>query len=117
VELAFGYVCKVINQNGEKFHPVYCKCMSEVEVMSPRKERYQTPKYVVHAIRDKRKQLLHGSYYCPKCGLNKLRIEVDKEKEEVIAVCTCGVERRLNFVSAFESVDYYNKFKDQFPKG
>ena len=91
-------------------------CVCEVEVMSPRKERYRTPKYVVQAIRDKRKQLLHGSYYCPKCGMNKLRIEVDKQKKEVVAVCLCGVEHQMKYVSAFESVDYYNKFLDQFPK-
>jgi transcription elongation factor Elf1 len=91
-------------------------CVRKVEFMSPRKERYQTPKYVVKAIRDRRKQLLHGSYYCPKCGMNKLRIEVDKEKKEAIAVCACGTERRMKYVSAFESVDYYNKFLDQFPQ-
>lgn len=82
--------------------------------MAPRKERYQTPKYVVQAIREKRKQMLHGSYYCPKCGTNRLRIELDKEKKEVIAVCICGIEYQLKYVSAFEPVDYYNKLLDQF---
>lgn len=84
--------------------------------MSPRKERYQTPEYIAQAIRDKRKKLLHGSYYCPKCGKDKLRIEVDKKKKEVIVVCSCGIEHRLNYVPAFELVDYYNKFVDQFKK-
>jgi transcription elongation factor Elf1 len=84
--------------------------------MSPRKERYQTPKYIAQAIRDKRRQLLHGSYYCPKCGMSKLRIEVDKEKKEVIAVCTCGIAHQLKYVSAFESVDYYNRFLDEFSR-
>jgi transcription elongation factor Elf1 len=46
--------------------------------------------------------------------MNKLRIEVDKEKKEVVAACTCGIEHQLKYVSAFESVDYYNKFLDQF---
>lgn len=88
--------------------------MVEVGVMSPRKERYQVPPYIAQAIRDKRKQLLQGSYYCPKCRMNKLRIEVDKKKREAAAICSCGIEHRLNYVSAFESVDYYNKFVDQF---
>jgi transcription elongation factor Elf1 len=85
--------------------------------MSPRKERYQTPEYIAQAIRDKRKKLLHGSYYCPKCGLDKLRIEIDKERKEVTAICSCGIQYHLNYVSAFEAVDYYNKFVDQYKKG
>jgi transcription elongation factor Elf1 len=48
--------------------------------------------------------------------MNKLRIEVDKEKKEVTAVCPCGIQHQMKYVSAFESVDYYNKFLDQFPK-
>ena len=90
--------------------------MLEVRVMSPRKERYQTPEYIAQAIRDKRKKLLQGSYYCPKCGMNRLRIEIDKKNKEVIVICSCGIEHRLNYVQAFETVDYYNRFTDQFQK-
>lgn len=84
--------------------------------MSPRKERYQTPKYVAHAIRDRRKKLLHGPYDCPKCKMNNLRIQVNKEKKEVIAICSCGLEHPLSYVSVFEPIDYYNKLIDQFYK-
>jgi transcription elongation factor Elf1 len=90
---------------------------TEVQIVSPRNARYQTPKHVVQAIRDKRKSLLHGSYFCPKCGMDKLRIEVDKKNKEAIAVCNCGLEQRLTYAPAFEAVDYYNKFKDHFSKG
>jgi len=84
--------------------------------MSPRKARYQTPEWVAQSIRDRRKKLLYGLYDCPKCKMNKLRIQVNKEREEVIAICSCGLEHPLNYVSAFERVDYYNKLIDQFHK-
>lgn len=84
--------------------------------MSPRKERYNVPEYIAQAIRNKRRKLLCGIYYCPKCGKDKLRIEVDRERKEVVAICSCGVEHQLNYVPAFESVDYYNRFIDQFKK-
>lgn len=82
--------------------------------MSPRKERYQTPKYIAQGIRDGRKKLLHGSYYCPKCGKDKLMIQIDKKEKRVIAMCSCGIEHSLNYVPAYEAVDYYNKFIDKF---
>jgi len=82
----------------------------------PRNTRYQTPGYIVQAIRDKRKKLLQGSYSCPQCGLEKLRIGIDRNSKEVIAVCTCGLESSLKFVAAFETVDYYNKFMDEYKK-
>jgi len=90
--------------------------MLEAEKMSPRKERYQTPEYIAEAIRDKRRKLLHGSYYCPKCGKDKLMIQIDKKAKQVHAVCSCGIEQSLNFVPAYEAVDYYNKFIDQCKK-
>lgn len=89
----------------------------QVGKMSPRKERYQTPPHIAQAIRDKRKKLLCGTYYCPKCGKDKLRVEVDKERKEVFVVCTCGENRQLSYVPAFELVDYYSKFLDHFKKG
>lgn len=84
--------------------------------MTPRKERYQTPIYIAQAIRDRRKKLLYGSYYCPKCKQEKLR-QIDKQKKEVVAICGCGLECKLNYVPAFEAVDYYSKFIDQHRKG
>ena len=80
--------------------------------MSPRKSRQKIPEYVAQSIRKKRNQLLHGPYNCPKCWLDKLRIQVDKERKEVLAVCGCGLEHSLNYVHSFESVDYFNKLID-----
>jgi transcription elongation factor Elf1 len=71
---------------------------------------------MAQAIRDKRKKLLCGSYYCPKCGLEKLRVGVDKKNKEAVAICACGFEQNLNYVPAFETVDYYNKLIDQLKK-
>lgn len=82
--------------------------------MSPRKARYQTPEWIAQSIRNKRKKLLHGPYYCPNCGMNKLRVVVDKKKEEVVAICNCGLERQLNYAPVFEATDYYNKLIDEF---
>jgi len=45
--------------------------------------------------------------------MNKLRIQVNKERKEVIAVCSCGVEHPLKYIPAFEARDYYNKFMNQ----
>ena len=88
----------------------------KVQLLSPRNTRYQTPEYLAQAIRDKRKKLLQGSYYCPTCGQEKLRIGIDKKNKEVVAVCSCGMEQRLKYVPAFETVDYYSKFIDQCKK-
>jgi transcription elongation factor Elf1 len=44
------------------------------------------------------------------------RTGIDKKNKEAIAVCNCGLEQRLNYVPAFETVDYYNKFRDQCKK-
>jgi len=48
--------------------------------------------------------------------MNKLRIQVNKESKEVTAICSCGVEHPLGYIPAFEAIDYYNKFMDQFNK-
>ena len=90
--------------------------MIEVSVLSPRNTRYQTPTYIADAIRNKRKKLLCGPHFCPKCGLEKLRIEMDKENKQVVAVCTCGLKHQLKYIPAFEGVDYYNRFADDYKK-
>jgi transcription elongation factor Elf1 len=90
--------------------------MVEVSLLSPRKARYQTPEYIADAIKSKRKKLLHGPHFCPKCGMEKLRIEVDTMSKQVIAICSCGLERQMDYIPAFEGVDYYNKFVDEFKK-
>lgn len=59
---------------------------------------------------------MYGPYDCPECKMNKLRILVKKQEEEVIAVCSCGLEFPLKYVPAFESIDYYNRFIDQMSK-
>ena len=84
--------------------------------MSPRKSRHKVPEYVAQSFRSKRKKLLYGPYACPKCGTNKLRIQVSKESKEVTAICSCGLKCPLNYVPSFESVDYYSKLIDQFYK-
>jgi transcription elongation factor Elf1 len=48
--------------------------------------------------------------------LEKLRIEVDKENKQVVAVCTCGLKHQLKYIPAFEGVDYYNRFADDYKK-
>jgi hypothetical protein len=88
----------------------------EGPVLSPRNTRYQVPEYIADAIRSKRKKMLYGPHSCPKCGLEKLRIEVDRKNKQVMAVCSCGLECQLNYVPAFEGVDYYNRFADEFKK-
>jgi len=84
--------------------------------MSPRKSRLKRPAYIAQSIRDKRKKLLHGPYNCPRCWMDKLRIQVDKGGKEVIALCSCGLEYSLDYVQSFESIDYYNKLIDGFNK-
>jgi transcription elongation factor Elf1 len=84
--------------------------------MSPRKSRYATPEWVAQSIRNKRKKLLYGSYDCPKCGDNKLGIQVDKRRKEVVAACTCGLRNPLKYVESYERTDYYNTLIDQFYK-
>ena len=84
--------------------------------MSPRKSRQKIPGYIVQSNRKKRKKLLHGPYNCPKCWMDKLGIRVDKEKKEVLAVCSCGLEYSLDYVQSFESVDYFNKLIDGLNK-
>ena len=84
--------------------------------MAPRRTRHQTPEWFAQSIRDRRKKLLYGPYDCPKCKMKKLRIQVNKEKKEVIGICSCGLEYPLKYVPAFESIDYYNRLIDQINK-
>jgi len=84
--------------------------------MSPRKAHYRIPEHIAQSIRDRRKLLLHGPYDCPQCKMNKLRIQVSKERKEVIGICSCGLEHLLEYFPAFEPIDYYNKLIDQFNK-
>lgn len=84
--------------------------------MSPRKAHYQRPQWIAQSVRDKRKKLLHGPYDCPNCKMSKLRIQMNKERKEVTAICSCGVEHSLKYIPALEAIDYYNKFIDQFNK-
>jgi len=92
------------------------KYIGDSVTMSPRKARYQVPSWVAQSIRDKRKKLLHGPYDCPKCKMSKMRIQVDKKMKEVAAICSCGLESQLNYIPAFEAIDYYNRFLDRFNK-
>lgn len=84
--------------------------------MSPRKARYEVPGWIAQSIRDRRWKLLHGPYDCPKCRMNRLRIHVNKEMKEAIAICSCGLVYPLKYFLGFESIDYYNKLIDQLNK-
>lgn len=82
--------------------------------MSPRKSRYRVPEWKVQSFRDYSKRVLFGPYTCPKCQQDKLRIKIDKQKNEVIAACNCGLIHSFKYVSAYDPVDYYNKLIDQY---
>ena len=82
--------------------------------MSPRKSRYKVPKWRVQSIRDKRKKILYGPYACPQCGQDKLRININKQNNKIVAFCVCGLKHLLKYVSGYDSVDYYNELIDQF---
>jgi len=84
--------------------------------MSPRKARYRVPEHIAQAIREKRRNLLHGPYNCPKCGKIKLRIQIDKKMKEAAAICSCGLQYPLKYFPPFEPIDYYNKLIDQLNK-
>jgi len=87
------------------------------ENVSPRNERYVTPRNAVRTFRRETKKMVNGPYYCPKCCKNKLQIMVEQKKKDVIAVCMeCGVKQNLPFAPVFEPIDYYNKFVDQMKK-
>ena len=85
--------------------------------MSPRRAHTRTPEWIVKSYKNKGKQILHGPYVCPKCGINKIRIQVNKEKNETVVVCdNCNLECPLSYAPHLESVDYYNKFMDEFAR-
>ena len=84
--------------------------------MSPRKSRDGVPQWVVDIkFKMKRKKLALGPYDCPKCGRDKLRIRVDRQKKEVMAICECGTYP-LEYATSYEPIDYYNKLVDKFHK-
>lgn len=75
------------------------------------------PRWADESARDRKDQILHGPYGCPKCGLETLRIRVSKSCTEVIAVCnSCGLKHPLSYAPYLEVVDYYNRLTDEFNK-
>lgn len=82
--------------------------------MSPRKERYRTPEWQVHQIRQKRKQMLYGPYNCPKCNSEKLKIQIVRDKGKVVAQCECGLTRSFKYSSAYEPIDYFSRLADEY---
>ena len=84
--------------------------------MCPRKERYQTPEWVVKSKRNQRKGILYGPYNCPKCMQKKLQINLDKKNEKVTASCNCGFQDTLKYIPSYEPVDYFNKIMDEIQK-
>lgn len=84
--------------------------------MSPRKVRYQVPKYIADSIRTERKKILHGPYSCPKCGFDGLRIRIDEEEKKVNATCKCGFSYPLEYIQNQDAVYYYNELIDRYYK-
>ena len=81
--------------------------------MSPRKSRHAVPEHIANSIRKKRKKILYGPYYCPKCRKNEFRVTIDKDNREVIALCNCGFLEKLDYKEIYDPVDYYNKIFDK----
>ena len=82
--------------------------------MSPRKSHFRIPEWQVKLYRAEGKKMLFGPYICPKCKLEKLKININKQKKEVIATCDCGLECSLKYVVLFDPVDYYSVLIDKF---
>ena len=82
--------------------------------MCPKEDQFRVKGRQAEAVRRKRKELQYGPYNCPKCGMNRLMIQVNKETKEAKGTCVCGLGHPLRYVEAYERVDYYNKLIDEF---
>ena len=80
--------------------------------MSPRKARYEVDKHIVQGIRDRRKKILNGPYFCPACSQEKLRVIISHENENVLALCKCGFRKTLQYTPNRQGIDYYNELFD-----
>lgn len=80
----------------------------------PRKERYAVSKDVVQAIRNKREKILYGPYSCPKCGLDKCRIRINKVEKKVEAICSCDLKFELKYKEGYAGADYFNDLIDNY---
>jgi transcription elongation factor Elf1 len=84
--------------------------------LAPKGDSYKVPHNKIKILVKDAKQMVNGPYYCPKCRKELLKILASKDKKEVYAVCTCGIEQQLTYAPVFQSIDYYNKFVDMVKK-
>jgi len=85
--------------------------------MTPRSPAYKVPHNRIKILVKEAKQMVNGPYYCPKCRKELLQILANVSNKEVLVVCTCGLEQKLNYAPVFQPIDYYSKFMDMYKKG
>ncbi len=90
--------------------------LQEPTYMSPVNKSYRTPHNRIKILVKDAKQLVNGPYFCPQCKKEILQILACPPKKEVYAVCTCGVEEKLNYAPVFQPIDYYSKFMDIYKR-
>ena len=69
-------------------------------------------KWAYDMYQQKTRTLSTGPYTCPLCSETTLAIVIDKTKIEVNAKCACGFNENVNYLEAFQPIDYYNKIID-----
>ena len=86
--------------------------------MSPKKEAFRVlpSSQKIKIFQREAKQLINGPYDCPKCGKTLLQIVISTKKDEVHAVCVCGIDEHLTYAPVFQGVDYYSKFLDKWKR-
>ncbi len=85
--------------------------------MSLKTGNYRVPHNRIKILVKEAKQMVNGPHYCPKCKKELLQTLADKNKKEVLVICTCGLEHKLVYAPVFQPIDYYSKFMDLYKKG
>jgi transcription elongation factor Elf1 len=85
--------------------------------MCPKTASHRVPHNRIKILVKEAKQMVNGPYYCPKCKKELMQILADKNKKEVLIVCTCGMEHQMVYAPVFQPIDYYSKFMDLWKKG
>ncbi len=82
--------------------------------MSPQKRRRKTAEWEYLSLKKEGRKVLKGPYSYPNCTANNLRIQNDRQEQEVCGVCiSCGINVPLDFSPHLEPVDYYNMLMDK----
>jgi transcription elongation factor Elf1 len=84
--------------------------------MASEKDMQKVPPSRMKILTKDAKQMVNGPYYCPKCRRETLQILVGIKNKEACATCKCGLEWQLIYAPVFQSIDYYNKFRDLWKK-